>query len=373
MNFKGCRRVAFGFVFSVFVLLCQANLVILFHISVSAGLSSTQPIVLPAIHGMNLQMTAQGPYQRQYPDQYRQEEQSQDRDEYNDSRGKGSVNSARQSSQDDRVHELRKEKSSEDESFQESSFGKETRVMSEDSDPESIERGMNSKRDTGLSQRLRESSQPTKVHTEQQQQQKQKSQKSKMHKKSSSDSSGSNQPEPRTVKFIQPELVQSLPITGPNGLFISPPTPIPSGRVIASPRPQQKADRDSDRSKQSDGSGEKQRSQGNKLASNKNNPVESQNKKQGSKAQKAVSKKKQRRSRSPSVEKEQTLNENVFGDGEVGVESKDRIKWEIADFVDVEERSKFVQFPSPDKDNRKPLMYENEVDSGIAEDGPTPP
>ena len=56
--------------------------------------------------------------------------------------------------------------------------------------------------------------------------------KNKMEKKGSSSSSGSNQSGQRTVKFIQPEVYQSLPFPG---AVVTPATPIPSGRVIASP------------------------------------------------------------------------------------------------------------------------------------------
>ena len=185
----------------------------------------------------------------------------------------------------------------------------------------------------------------------------------KSHKKDSSDSNESHRPDVKTVKFIQPEVVLSVPAVGPGGVPVSPPTPIPSGRVIALP---QAGDREAN-------------SEGQTAATTCKDKSPGKNQKHGSKSQKVASKKK-RRSRSPSVDNEQSSNgsgggKSIHGleNGGVASESQDRAGWEIPNIEDVEERSKFSQFPSPDQKLRKPLLHENEVDSGIAEDGSTPP
>ena len=181
---------------------------------------------------------------------------------------------------------------------------------------------------------------------------KQRSKKQKLHKNSSSGSSDGNEAgvsqeskakASRSVKFIQPEVVSTLAVVGPNGPYVSPPTPIPSGRVIStSPMPNQK----------------EQNSQG-------------VGKKHESKHSKSSKKKGKNRTRSPSLER----LENDFIDKN-GVTDREKynengLSTTIIDVENIEDRSKYCQFPSPIKGTRRPLD-ESEMDSGIAEDYGTP-
>lgn len=188
--------------------------------------------------------------------------------------------------------------------------------------------------------------------------------KSEIQKKGSSGSSGSNQSEPKTVKFIQPEVYQGLPVTGPGGALISPPTPIPSGRVIASPLPQQPVAPvlPSERESHSDDSKNFRKAAEKEAVADK--------KKKGE--LKGAKKKKRDRSRSPPLERaqpkelpghligdNQVINEEHFEDqntstvfGEVTVSRVES----PPSLNEVEERSKFVQFPSPAKGNRQQVM-----------------
>lgn len=170
-----------------------------------------------------------------------------------------------------------------------------------------------------------------------------KAKKSKMHKKSSSSSSGSNQSEQRTVKFIQPEVYQSLPFPG---AMISPATPIPSGRVIVSPFPAQQGDKE--------------------MA-----PYEREELSHDKKIERKGSKKKHRdMSQSPPLEQKQhndlpnhtqkenqEINEEQFHNADTstvyGEVTVSRVE-PSPTLSEVQERSKFVQFPSPMKGTSQP-------------------
>ena len=203
-----------------------------------------------------------------------------------------------------------------------------------------------------------------------------KTKKQRMQKKGSDSSSGSNQSEARTVKFIRPEVLPNLPVPGQNGALISPPTPIPSGRVIASPLPAQQ-DKLATSGPRKDSSFDNQNDSSNSKTV-EYEPVPDKKKKGESKAGK---KKRRDRSRSPSLErshpKEQEvlkgadypgINEENFKDvnssavfGEVTVSRRET----PPTLSEVEERSKFVQFPSPAKGSRRPVtLDENELGFG---------
>ena len=191
--------------------------------------------------------------------------------------------------------------------------------------------------------------------------------KNRMQKKGSGSSSGSNQSETtKTVKFIQPEVHQSLAVSGPGGAMISPPTPIPSGRVIASPLPVQQAELSTHSPGKEDRADNQHTSSTGKADDKGTGPDK---KKKGE--LKGGKKKRRDRSRSPSLERTQPkeqeavkgdyqgINENHFEDqnysavyGEV---TMSRIETPPT-LSEVEERSKFVQFPSPAKGARQPAI-----------------
>lgn len=186
--------------------------------------------------------------------------------------------------------------------------------------------------------------------------------KNKINKKGSNSSSESNQSESKMVKFIQPEVYQSLPFAGG---VISPATPIPSGRVIASPFPAQQVDQE--------------------YVTHEGEGHIYQQKRR----QKASKKKRRDRSRSPSLERKPfnelpnpvqgedqgILNEQVEnGDsstvyGEVTVSLAES----PPTLSEVHERSKVVQFPSPLRGERQPsdfpddqgFGYEKPLTSGL--------
>ena len=197
-----------------------------------------------------------------------------------------------------------------------------------------------------------------------------KSKKNRMQKKGSSSSSGSNQSETvKTVKFIQPEVYQSLPIPGQGGVMISPPTPIPSGRVISSPFPAQQFEPVSAPSELGVAS-----------EKNNNNPSDEVNEKDMMATEKkkkfAETKggKKKRREKSPSPSLERTQpKEHVNqkeNSGDVLYEDHDNsaVYGEVTmsrvesppSLSEVEERSKFVQFPSPAKGARRSPIPDDE-------------
>lgn len=205
-----------------------------------------------------------------------------------------------------------------------------------------------------------------------------KTKKHRMQKKGSSSSSGSNQSEPKTVKFIQPEVYQSLPVPGQGGALVSPPTPIPSGRVISSPFPAQQAEPVSGPPGK-EGASELNNNDGNGKVDEK--AAMAADKKKKAADSKGGKKKRRDRSRSPSVERAQPKehssrkenspdviyedhdNSAVYGEVTVSrVESPPSLS-------EVEERSKFVQFPSPAKGARRPpipdeLQYGNAFGNG---------
>ena len=234
-------------------------------------------------------------------------------------------------------------------------------------------RGGNAKDMTGLDEKRKENMDENEDSTERILS---KTKKQRMQKKGSDSSSGSNQSEARTVKFIQPEVLQNLPVPGQNGALISPPTPIPSGRVIASPLPAQQ-DKSATSGPRKDSSFDNQNDSSNSKTV-ESEPVPDKKKKGESKAGK---KKRRDRSRSPPLErshlKEQEvlkgadypgINEENFGDvnssavfGEVTVSRRET----PPTLSEVEERSKFVQFPSPAKGSRRPVtLDENELGFG---------
>ncbi|KAK3747556.1 hypothetical protein QZH41_015789 [Actinostola sp. cb2023] len=147
----------------------------------------------------------------------------------------------------------------------------------------------------------------------------------------------------KTVKIIEPEVVHSMPYQGPDGYLIAPPTPIPSGRVIASPVP----------------------------GPRKSKGERTDNATKESKKKSKTKTKHKARSRSPSLERQQKIKitEEIEKVEVVPLE-----EYVIPSFEDIDERSKYAQFPSPAKSTRShhPL-YENEMDSGIADDLATPP
>ena len=207
-----------------------------------------------------------------------------------------------------------------------------------------------------------------------------KSKKNRMQKKGSSSSSGSNQSETKTVKFIQPEVYQSLPIPGQGGVMISPPTPIPSGRVISSPFPAQQFEPVS-------GPSEKERAS--ETTNNYRSEVDDKDamateKKKKSAETKEGKKKRREKSRSPSLERTQPkehINQKE-NSGDVLYEDHDSsaVYGEVTmsrvesppSLSEVEERSKFVQFPSPAKGVRRPPIpddeYGNAFGNGAQED-----
>lgn len=138
----------------------------------------------------------------------------------------------------------------------------------------------------------------------------------------------------KTVKIIEPQVIHSVPYQGPDGRLIAPPTPIPSGRVIASPLPGPRKNKGENTAKEG-----KKKSKKGKL---------------------------KQRSRSSSLEKQKTeYTDNV---GKLAVDPV--LNDVIPTIEDVEDRSKYAQFPSPAKSTRPSLPYanENELDSGIADD-----
>lgn len=193
--------------------------------------------------------------------------------------------------------------------------------------------------------------------------------KNRMQKKGSSSSSGSNQSEPKTVKFIQPELHQSLPVPGQGGAFISPPTPIPSGRVISSPLPPHPQQSD-----QLAVPPEKEGHSDNQNSSSKATEKDAV----GDKKKKGELKGgKKKRSRSPSLERTQhhgSASGHLKGDNQ-GIseeqlfedQNNSAVYGEVTmsrvesppTLIEVEERSKFVQFPSPPKGVRRPVLPDN--------------
>ena len=205
-----------------------------------------------------------------------------------------------------------------------------------------------------------------------------KSKKNRMQKKGSSSSSGSNQSETKTVKFIQPEVYQSLPIPGQGGIMISPPTPIPSGRVISSPFPAQQFEPVSGPSEMW-GASEK----------NNNNPngevVEKYaitvEKKKKAVETKGGKKKRREKSRSPSLDRTQP-KEHISqkeNSGDIIYENHDyhnsAVYGEVTmsrvesppSLSEVEERSKFVQFPSPAKGAMRPPIPEDEYGNAFGD------
>lgn len=190
-----------------------------------------------------------------------------------------------------------------------------------------------------------------------------KTKKHRMQKKASSSSSGSNQSETvKTVKFIQPEVHQSLPVVGQ----VSPPTPIPSGRVIASPLPVQQTD-------QAIAPSEKEGSSDN--PQNSGEVVEKDtvlDKKKKGEVKGSKKKKRRERSRSPSLERTQPKEQpGPLRGGYQGISEENFVEQNDSTVYgevtmsrvespptlsEVEERSKFVQFPSPAKGTRRPVM-----------------
>lgn len=205
--------------------------------------------------------------------------------------------------------------------------------------------------------------------------------KNKMQKKGSSGSDGSNQSETKTVKFIQPEVYQTLPAPGQNGARVSTPTPIPSGRVISSPFPGQEAElvtvpsgnvNSADINVSNNNPSGKVDEKGATHGDRKKKPADS----------KGGKKKRRDRSRSPSVErtqpKEQSGQKEGSGDVMYEVTNDSAVYGEVTmsrvdtppSLSEVEERSKFVQFPSPAKGARRPplpdeLEYGNAFTNGL--------
>lgn len=185
-----------------------------------------------------------------------------------------------------------------------------------------------------------------------------KSKKNRMQKKGSSSSSGSNQSESKTVKFIQPEVYQSLPIPGQGGVMISPPTPIPSGRVISSPFPAQQFEPVSGPSEMGTAS---EKNNDNPTGEVNDKDMMATEKKKKPAETKGGKKKRREKSRSPSLErtrpKEQISQKENSSDVLYEDHDSSAVYGEVTmsrvesppSLSEVEERSKFVQFPSPAK------------------------
>ncbi|XP_078354540.1 uncharacterized protein LOC144639159 isoform X1 [Oculina patagonica] len=205
-----------------------------------------------------------------------------------------------------------------------------------------------------------------------------KTKKHRMQKKGSSSSSGSNQSEPKTVKFIQPEVYQSLPVPGQGGALVSPPTPIPSGRVISSPFPAQRAEPVSGPTGR-DGASELNNNDASGKADEK--VVMASDKKKKAADPKGGKKKRRDRSRSPSVERAQHKEHSSQKENSADIIYEDQndsaVYGEVTvsrvesppSLSEVEERSKFVQFPSPAKGARRPpvpdeMQYGNAFGNG---------
>lgn len=154
-----------------------------------------------------------------------------------------------------------------------------------------------------------------------------------------------------TLQIIQPEVVHSLPVQGPNGVLMAPPTPIPSGRVIASPIPGPRKEKS-------------------KTKHDENTNKESTGKE--SKSSKGSKKKRKERSKSPPSERDS--DKNMRNKDDKRKEEELSMEYVVPSFEDIEERSRYTQFPSPTKSARShPPLYESEIDSGIADDLITPP
>ncbi|EDO46192.1 predicted protein [Nematostella vectensis] len=167
---------------------------------------------------------------------------------------------------------------------------------------------------------------------------KSKNQKNKA-KTTGSDSSGSSSNiQTRMVKIVQPEVIQALAIPGAD--YTSPPTPIPSGRVIASPVPGLRREENNATKNRFKHEGDE-------------NEKERRGKKKGKK-------KRQSRSRSPSVERPPKELEQAQTD--LGVMPED--DYVIPSIEDVEERSKFAQFPSPAKSTRSDYAHRASLSLG---------
>ena len=205
-----------------------------------------------------------------------------------------------------------------------------------------------------------------------------KSKKHRMQEQGSSSSSGSNQSEPKTVKFIQPEVYQSLPVPGQGGVLVSPPTPIPSGRVISSPFPAQQVEPVSG-SPGKEGASEINNNDARGKVDEKDETATDKKKKPAN--AKAGKKKRRERSRSPSVERAPPKDQSSQKENSADVIYEDHDNSAVYGEVtmsrvespptlsEVEERSKFVQFPSPAKGARRPpvsdeLEYGNTFGNG---------
>ena len=208
-----------------------------------------------------------------------------------------------------------------------------------------------------------------------------KSKKNQMQKKGSSSSSGSNQSETKTVKFIQPEVYQSLPIPSQGGVLISPPTPIPSGRVISSPFPVQQFELGSGFPVKKGASEKNNNNQS--LEVDEKDAMTAERKKKPAET-KGGKKKRREKSRSPSLErtqpKEHMIQKENIGNAIYEDHDNSAVYGEVTmsrvesppSLSEVEERSKFVQFPSPAKGATRPpirdeLEYGDAFGSGAQE------
>ncbi|XP_031567882.1 myb-like protein V [Actinia tenebrosa] len=335
------------------------NVVIATQGHTTAGMSTTHPFQLPMIppqYATNQHLTAQPSYPTQkryhgnqeenkrYEDDY-QRTQKNDQTRYDDDDDNddddGDQNIV---DNQDQENKTKYQRESFDEEQVHGQFESQGGRHSDGYHGDSEHRSSGENQDLGLSPRSQK-----KDHSSV----KSKNKKNKQHRAEITIQKENFQPaEATTFQIIQPEVVHSIPFQGPDGVLMAPPTPIPSGRVVASPLPgprkeKSKAKQDENTSKDSTGK-ESKTSRGNK---------------------------KKRKERSKSPQSERDSDKNIKNKDEKRNDQEELTKeYVVPNFEDIEERSRYTQFPSPTKGARShhPL-YESEIDSGIADDLITPP
>mgnify|MGYP001792765513 CR=1 FL=1 len=149
----------------------------------------------------------------------------------------------------------------------------------------------------------------------------------------------------RSVKFVQPEVVSTLPVVNSDGSSLTPPTPFSSGRVVSSsPAPKKVEETERDDSE---------------LKTDHLTKTLAENDIKSQKHSKSSKKKNKHRSRSPSNERLKDGDNHQEGDKSMTANSSDE--------KNVGDRSKYCQFPSPLKAVRKPQTNEIEMVSGNTE------
>jgi hypothetical protein len=325
-------------------------------------MSTTQTFHLPMIgqqYATNQHLTTQPDYLKQQNHHDNSQEQNdQYEDEYQSSRQKSEMHGYDDDDNDDNItHQEHRNKikqakhqrdSFDDEQINNRFEKQESKSDGRHSDGyhgDSEHRSSGENQDLGLSPRNQK-----KDHTSV----KSKNKKNKQHRAELTIQKESISPtEITTLKIIQPEVVHNLPVQGPDGFLTAQPTPIPSGRVIASPIPGPRKDK-------------------NKTNHDKNENTTKEPHGKDGKTAKGSKKKRKDHSRSPSQERDSNKNVKPKEDKKRHHEEPPK-EYEIS-HEDVEERSRYTQFPSPTKSARSHYpLYESEIDSGIADDLTTPP